>query len=108
MLHAIPELLNAEYVDVEVMSALIEVAVEDMPEVVLSLLEGVTESVGADGLGIGNTVESVLIGQLSDGVERSEQSVLLSAVGGIRAGGEGCVSLSAVGGSACSLAVNDV
>ena len=57
MLHAVLQLVHAEDVDIQVVRTLIKVAVEDMAEVVDALVVVVTESVGADGLGVGDAVE---------------------------------------------------
>ena len=106
--HAVAQLVHAENVDVEVVSALIEVAVEDVPEVIDALLKAVSEGVGADGLGVRDTVERVGIGQLSNGIQRGEQTVLLGSVGRVRARCKGCAGFSAVGGGSGSLAVNHI
>ena len=48
MFHTILKLFNAENIYIKVVSALVKVAVEDMPEVINSLAVVVAESVGAD------------------------------------------------------------
>ena len=50
------------------MSALVKVSVENMNEVVLSLVLGVSECTRSDRLGVGDSVECVLIRKLCDGV----------------------------------------
>ena len=50
------------------MSALIKISVENMNEVVLSLILRMSESTRSDRLGVGDSVESVLIRKLCDRV----------------------------------------
>ncbi len=108
MLHGVLELLDAKDVDVEVVRAVIEVAVEDVDQVGGALLVVVAKGRRVDGLRVGDAVEGVLVGELGHGVEGSEKAVLLSAVGGVGARGERGERLAAVGGAAGSLAVDHV
>ena len=64
MFHAVLELVYSEYVDVQVVSALVKIAVQHVPEVVDTLSLGMPERVRTDGLGVGNAVERVFIRQL--------------------------------------------
>lgn len=64
------------------MGILIEVAVEDLNQIVLSLIQIMTKGIGADGLGVGNAIQRLVVGNLGDGVQRSKQTVFLCSVGG--------------------------
>ena len=69
MLHGVLELLDAKDVDVEVVSAVGEVAVHDVHEVGDALLVIVAKGRRVDGLRVGDAVQSVLVGELGHGVE---------------------------------------
>ena len=68
MFHRVLQLIKTEDIHVEVMSALIKISVENMNEVVLSLVLRMSESTRSDRLGVGDSVESVLIRKLCNGV----------------------------------------
>jgi hypothetical protein len=68
MFHRVLQLIKTEYVHVEVMSALIKISVENMDKVVLSLILRMSESTRSDRLGVGDSVECVLIRKLCDRV----------------------------------------
>ena len=76
----VEELLNTEYVYVEVVSTLCEITVENVNEVVLLVCFGVTESRRVDRLSIGDTVERPYIRDLRYRVQGSDETVLLCAV----------------------------
>ena len=80
MLHRVDELLCTEDIDVEMVSALSEVAVHHVDEIVRAFVKRVAERIGADRLGVGNAVKRILVGELRHGIERGEQTALLSAV----------------------------
>ena len=67
MFHRVLQLIKTEDIHVEVMSALIKISVENMNEVVLSLILRMSESTRSDRLSVGDSVESVLIRKLCDG-----------------------------------------
>ena len=87
VLHRVDELLLAEDVDVQVVCALVEVAVHDLHQILNALALAVAQSIGVDGLGVGDAVQSPVVGQLGHGVQRGQQAVLLCAVAGV---GTGC------------------
>gem|GEM_PF-6288936 len=80
VLHRVDELLCTEDIDVEMVSALSEVAVHHVDEIVRAFVKRVAERIGADRLGVGNAVKRILVGELRHGIERGEQTALLSAV----------------------------
>ena len=82
--------------------------VQDLHQVGLPLFRFVTQGIGVDGLGVGDAVQSPVVGDLSHGVQGGQQAVFLRTVGGGSAGGKGGIGLSAVGGSAGSLTVDHV
>lgn len=108
MLHAVDELIDAENIDVEVMRTLAEVAVHDAHERRDAVLLRVAERLGRDGLRVRDAVERVLIRQFRDGVQRSQEAVLLGAVRRVRARGKRRVGLAAVGQRTRGTAVDDV
>jgi len=108
MFHRVLQLIKTEYVHVEVMSALIKISVENMDKVVLSLILRMSESTRSDRLSVGDSVESVLIRKLCDGVQGSEKTILLSAVGRSCARCERCERCTAIRESACCLTVNHI
>ena len=108
MVHRVDELLGAEDVDIEVMSALVEVTVEDLGKVILPLLFAVAKSIGGDGLGVGDAVKSVFIRKLGDGVKGSKQAVLLSPIGGVGTRGKWFSGFAPIRKGTGGFAVNDV
>lgn len=74
MLHGIDKLLTTEYIHIEVMRTLIEVAIHNPYQIVCLLLFAVAQGFRVDGLGIGDAVQCPLIGQLGNRVERSQQA----------------------------------
>lgn len=68
MFHRVFQLVETKHVHVEMMSALVKVSVENMNQVVLSLVLGMAECTRSDRLGVGDSVECVLIRKLCDGV----------------------------------------
>ena len=106
--HAVDQLLGAEHVDIQVVSALEEVGVHDLDEIFDSFLLGVSEGGRVDRLGIGDTVERLFVGEFGDGVERSEQAVFLGAVGGVGTRGERLAGGTAVGHGSGRLSIDDI
>ena len=62
------------------MSTTIEVTVHNSYQSVLLLIQVVTQSAGSHGLSIGDTIQSVLVRQLSNRVQGSQQAALLCTV----------------------------
>ena len=108
VLHSVDELLLAEDVDVQVVCALVEVAVHDLHQILNALALAVAQSIGVDGLGVGDAVQSPVVGQLGHGVQRGQQAVLLCAVAGVGTGCERGEGRTAIGQSAGVLAVDHV
>ncbi len=80
VLHGILEFLYTEDVDVEVVCALVEIAVHDADEGLGTLFVVVPQRIRVDGLRVGDAVQRILVGQLCHGVERGQQAVLLCPV----------------------------
>ena len=108
MLHRVDELLCTEDIDVEMVSALSEVAVHHVDEIVRAFVKRVAERIGADRLGVGNAVKRILVGELCYGIERGEQTALLCAVAWVGAGRKRRAGFAAVGERSCSFAVHHV
>ena len=86
------------------MGALVKVAVHDLHQVVDTLTLAVAQGIGVDGLGVGDTVQCPVIGQLGNGVQGCQQAVGLGTIGRVAAGGQtGGVSLATIGHSAGGL-----
>ena len=66
--HCVLQLIKTEYIHVEMMSTLIKISVENMDKVVLSLILRMSKCTRSDGLSVGDSVESVLIRKLCNGV----------------------------------------
>lgn len=66
VLHRILELVDTEYVHVQVVRTLVEVTVQYTYQCLGTLLVVVTESTRTDGLSIRDTIESILVWQLSN------------------------------------------
>ena len=77
---AIQKLLNTKYVYVQVMSTICKVAIHSLYKVVYALFISVSKCTRVDGLGIGNTIQSPLVWQLSNRVQGSQQAALFCAV----------------------------
>ena len=108
MIHSVDQLLCAEYIDIQMMRSAVEISVHNIHQRILLLVNIVAESCRADGLSIGNTVESVLIRNLRDRVQGSKKAFLLGAVGRVAARRKRFISFTAVRRSACSLAVDNI
>ena len=80
VLHRILELVDSEYVHVQVVRPLVEVAIQYTYQCLGTLLIVVTESTWTDGLSIRDTIESILVWQLSYRVQLSQKTVLLCTV----------------------------
>ena len=65
MLHSIAQLLNTKHVHIQVVSTTAEVTVHYANQRVSTLLVVLAQSVGADGLSVRDTVEGILVRQLS-------------------------------------------
>ncbi len=106
--HGVDEFLGAKDVDVEVVRALVKVAVHDLDEVLDPFLLAVAQRAGVDGLRVGDAVQRPVVGQLGERVERRQQAVGLGPVAGVGARGKRRVGFAAVGHGAGGLAVDDV
>ena len=96
MLHSVDELLGTEYVYVQMMSTLIEVAVQNVSQVESTLFVIMAQCARVDGLGIGNTVQSQLIRQFCNRVQGSQKTGLLCSVGGVSSRRKGLTCFSSV------------
>ncbi len=65
VLHSILELVDTEYVHVQVVRTLVEVTIQYTYQCLGTLLIVVTESTWTDGLSIRDTIEGILVWQLS-------------------------------------------
>ena len=65
VLHSILELVDTEYVHVQVVRTLVEVTIQYTYQCLGTLLVVVTQSARTDGLSIRDTIESILVWQLS-------------------------------------------
>ena len=83
MLHGVQQLLLAKDVHVQVVCALIEVAVQHLHQILHALALAVTQCLGVDGLGVGDAVQCPVVGQLGHRVQGGQQAVLLRAVAGV-------------------------
>ena len=108
MLHGILQLLDAEDVHVQVMCAVVEVAVEHVHEVARALLEIGAQGRRVDRLGVGDAVEGVLVRELCHGVEGSQKAVLLGSVGGVSTRCERSEGGTTIGQGTRRLAVDHV
>ena len=108
MLHGVDQHFLAEDVHIQVMCAPGEIAVQDVDQILGALPVTVAQGTGVDGLGVGNAVQGVLVGQLGDGIQGGNQAGLLRAVAGVGAGGQRGPGPAAVGHIAGILAVDHV
>ncbi len=69
MFHSVNQLFGAEYVDVQMMSALIEITVHDLYKIADTFRLGMAEGIGMNRLGIGNAVQRPMIGQFGNGIQ---------------------------------------
>ena len=77
---SVEKLINTEYVYVEVVSALSEVTIHYVNEVVLLISFVVAQCCRVDCLSIGDTVQRPCVRDLSNGVQGSDETILLCAV----------------------------
>ena len=89
-------------------STLVKVAVHNSNKVVNSFSLIISESLGVHRLSIGDTVKSPNVRDLSCGVKRRNETVLLCAVAGVSTGSEGSAGFTSVRKCTCSSAVNNV
>ena len=69
VLHCYHEFFSVKYVDVEMMTAVLEISVEHIRQIVYSLLHILAKRVGQNGEGIGYTVLATAIRQFGYRVE---------------------------------------
>ena len=107
MLHGVLQLLDPEHVDVQMMGSALKIAVHDRHQVVLLLRHAVAQGTRIDGLGIGDSVERVLVRDLGDRIQGRQKAVLLRTVGRIGSRCKWSVGGSSVRKGAGRLAVDD-
>ena len=108
MIHRVDQLLCAEYVHIEVMCTLCEVAIQYANQILGTLFVAVTECIRVDRLCIGDSVKCILIRKLCDGVQRCKQSVLLCAGARVCARRKRLTCFSSIRKGAGCLAINNV
>ena len=108
VLHGVDELLHAEHIDIQMVRALAEVAVQDEDEIADPLLLCVAQGIRVDGLGVGNAVQRPLIGKFGQGIQGGEEPASLCAVTGVGAGRQRFACPAPVRQGAGSLAVHDI
>ena len=64
VLHGVQQLLLAKDIHVQVVCALIEVAIQYLHQILHALVLAVTQCLGVDGLGVGDAVQRPVVGQL--------------------------------------------
>ena len=108
MLGGIDEHIAVEDVDVDVLCALTEVAVDDLAEIAVSRFVVVTECLRNDAERVGDTVLADVVRQLCNGVEGCKRTGSITSVHRVRTGRKRLACTSAVGRVAGLLAVDDV
>ena len=108
MLHGVQQLLLAEHVHVQMVRALIEVAIHHLHQIIGTLLLAVSQRIGVDGLGVGDAIQRPMIGQLRSRVQRGQQTVLLRTVAGVCARRQRLARLATIGHGASRLAIHHV
>ena len=108
MFHGVLQLFDTEYVHVQVVAALAEVAVEHLHELVGAFFVVVAESIRIDCLCVADAVESVFVRNLRDRVERCQETVFFGTVAWACAGRERFALLTTIREGACGLAIHDV
>ena len=93
MFHSIDQLFCTEYVNVQMMSTISEVSVQNLSQVSNLFRFTVTQSFRVDALCIGNTVKSPVIRQLGNRVQRSNQTILFCTIRGAAPGANGVNAL---------------
>ena len=86
--HGVDQLFLAKNVNVQMVCALVEISVEYLCKVAGSFVLVCAQRVGVYGLGVGNAVQGVLVGQLGNGVQRGDEAGLLRTVAGVGTGGQ--------------------
>ncbi len=89
VLHCVDQFFGSEYVYVQVMCTLLEVSVQNVYQVLGTLFVVVAKCARVDGLGVGDSVQSVLIRQFCYRVQGSKKSALLCAVRRVSSGDRG-------------------
>ena len=83
--HGVDQLFGAKDVHVQMVRALVKVAVHDLDQILHTLLLAVAQGVGVDGLGVGDAVQRPVVGQLGHRVEGGQQAVGLGPIAGVGA-----------------------
>ncbi len=105
---AVLKLLHAEDVHVQVVRTAVKVTVHDAHQIVHALSLAVSQRLRVDGLGIGDAVKRILVGNLRHRVEGLDKTLCLRAVRGVRSGAERLVRLASVGQGTGRLSVHHV
>lgn len=80
MLHCVDQLLTSKDIDIQMMCALIKVAVQYAYQIVLALFLIMSKCARINRLCVGNSIQSILIRQLCDRIQGCQQTVLLCTV----------------------------
>ena len=80
VLHCVDQFFGSEYVYVQVMCTLLEVSVQNVYQVLGTLFVVMAKCARVDGLGVGDSVQSILVRQFCYRVQGSKKSALLCAV----------------------------
>ena len=103
VLHCVDQFFGSEYVYVQVMCTLLEVSVQNVYQVLGTLFVVVAKCAWVDGLGVGDSVQSVLIRQFCYRVQGSKKSVLLCAVRRVSSWRQRLTSFSSIRQRTCCL-----
>ena len=106
--HCIDQLFRTENVDIEMVGTAFEITVHHTHQIVDAFFKRMAESVGANGLRVGDAVQSVFIGKLSHRIQRGKQTVLFRAVAGVSTRRERLAGLAAIRKIARCLTVYNV
>ena len=80
MFLCIQQFFFSKYIDIQVMCSLIEVSVKYLNQIVLTLILIMSQCVRINRLRIGNSIQSPVIWEFSNGVQGSKQTILLCSV----------------------------
>ena len=108
VLHCVDQFFGSEYVYVQVMCTLLEVSVQNVYQVLGTLFVVVAKCARVDGLGVGDSVQSVLIRQFCYRVQGSKKSALLCAVAWDSSRSKWLASLTSVWHCSCSFTIYNV
>ena len=83
MFHSIVQSVKSEYINIQMMCSLAEIAIQNIDKLMLALFIGMTKSGRRDCLCVGDTIECIFIWNLGNGVQGSKQTVLFCTIGWI-------------------------